>query len=148
MPNSHSERKTTVGLLRRFACIFYDSLLLFSVLMLAEALALLIVVLIGFSVEIYHKSFINQIFVLSTTFLYFGGQWIYGGQTLAMKTWRICLQSTEEDRKPITWKQATIRFFVAFISWAALGLGFFWALFDKQHRTWHDWASQTQLIRL
>ena len=37
---------------------------------------------------------------------------------------------------------------MAIISWAGLGMGFFWAIVDKQHRTWHDLGSDTRLVHL
>ena len=44
--------------------------------------------------------------------------------------------------------QALLRFMVSIASWLCLGLGFFWSLFDKQKRAWHDIYSDTQLVRI
>ncbi len=38
-----------------------------------------------------------------------------------------------------------LRFMVAIASWLCAGLGFFWSLFDKQKRTWHDIYSNTHV---
>ena len=45
-------------------------------------------------------------------------------------------------------RQALIRLAVAQASWLCAGLGFFWQLWDRQARTWHDIASGTQLVTL
>jgi len=43
---------------------------------------------------------------------------------------------------------AVIRFITALFSWGLAGLGFLWALVDKQNRGWHDLSSKTILIDL
>ncbi len=128
-----------VGLLRRFAAIFYDSLLLFSVLFFATGL---------FNALISADSSthpILQIYLLIVSFFYFAGFWRRGGQTLGMMAWQIQVQSLEGYT--VTWWQMVQRFVMAIISWSIFGLGFFWALWDKEGRTWHDRASRTQLVR-
>jgi uncharacterized RDD family membrane protein YckC len=32
------------------------------------------------------------------------------------------------------------------LSWLPLGLGFFWVLFDRDRRAWHDRLSGTRLV--
>jgi len=83
--------------------------------------------------------------LLAIAFLFFGWFWVHGGQTLGMRTWRIRVQTL--DGQPISWLQALLRFFVAIISWAALGLGFWWTLWDKDKMTWHDRWSESRLVR-
>ena len=44
---------------------------------------------------------------------------------------------------------ATVRFFAALISLGALGLGYWWALFDPRNRTWPDlWSGSRVLYRV
>ena len=73
-----------------------------------------------------------------------GGFWLRTGQTLGMLAWRLRVVQSDNGRS-ITWKQALIRYFVALLSWAAVGLGFAWALFDRNRNTWHDLLSGTEL---
>jgi uncharacterized RDD family membrane protein YckC len=49
------------------------------------------------------------------------------------------------DGARITWAQALIRYLTAYLSWLALGLGFWWSLWDKDRKTWHDRLSGTEL---
>jgi uncharacterized RDD family membrane protein YckC len=63
-----------------------------------------------------------------------------------MQVWGIRVQN--KDGSAITLWQALLRFVIAIGSWLALGLGFFWSLWDKQKRTWHDIYSETQVVRL
>lgn len=128
------------GLLRRFAAILYDSLLLFSVLFFATGLFLVVTPIDSNTQPIF------RIYILMVSFLYFAWSWLRGGQTLGMMAWQIQLQPI--DGKKMTVWLVVRRFVMAIFSWLVLGLGFFWAVWDKEGRTWHDWASETRLVCL
>ena len=51
------------------------------------------------------------------------------------------------DGRAPTPNQVLIRVLVSIISAAPLGLGFTWALFNRERRTWHDLAADTIVIR-
>jgi len=72
--------------------------------------------------------------------------WRRGGQTLGMRPWR--LKVTAADGRRAGLGALSLRYAVATLSLAAGGLGFLWALFDRERRTWHDLASRTVLVRL
>jgi uncharacterized RDD family membrane protein YckC len=76
--------------------------------------------------------------------LYFVWQWIRGGQTLAMKTWRIRLVAN--DGGPVTPNTALLRYTVAWIGILPLGLSFLWSLVDRDGLYLHDRLSGTRLI--
>ncbi len=44
-------------------------------------------------------------------------------------------------------RASAIRFFVSLISALPIGLGFWWALWDKNSHTWHDKAANTTVFR-
>ncbi len=104
------------GLLRRLAAISYDSLLLGGVLFVATALAMgLVVAVIGaeaFKVRspLAHNPFF-QTYLLWVCFFFYGGFWVYGGQTLGMRAWRLRVQ--RRDGRGIGWWQALLRFLTA-----------------------------------
>ncbi len=76
--------------------------------------------------------------------MYFCWHWIKGRQTLGMRSWYIYV--VNESNTALNWKQASLRFAAASISLVILGLGFVWALFDKQKLALHDRLSKTKLI--
>lgn len=80
-------------------------------------------------------------------FAYFGLSWRRGGQTLGMRAWRLRLVNADGSAPP-GWGALALRYVVAGLSLGALGLGFFWSLWDREHRSWHDLASGTVLVRL
>ena len=43
---------------------------------------------------------------------------------------------------------ALLRFLIAIISWLCGGLGFWWILWDKQKRSWHDRYSESLVVQL
>ena len=51
------------------------------------------------------------------------------------------------DGRSPTVSQVLIRVLVSILSAAPLGLGFTWAFFNRQRRTWHDLAADTVVIR-
>ena len=131
-----------VTLLRRIGAILYDTILLITVLIFASLFAVVL-----FKITPQHPwFFIYKVYIFSICFLFFAWPWIQGGQTLGMKTWRIKLVHNNNEK--VYWMNALIRFLVSIVSWLALGLGFIWALFDNEKRTWHDIASKTKLVRI
>jgi uncharacterized RDD family membrane protein YckC len=84
--------------------------------------------------------------MLLAGFAYFGLSWRRGGQTLGMRAWRLRLLDAH-GRVP-GWPSLVLRYLVAGIALAAFGLGYWWAWFDPQRRTWHDLASGTRVLRL
>ncbi len=129
------------GLLRRLAAMFYDSLLLLSVLFLATALALLVT---RGTLDYQHPLFRGYLFVLC--FLFFTWFWMHGGQTLGMRTWKLRLQRL--DGGPVTLWQSVLRFLGAIPCWALLGLGYLWMLVDRDKLAVHDRLSKTTIVRL
>jgi uncharacterized RDD family membrane protein YckC len=72
--------------------------------------------------------------------------WRRGGQTLGMRPWRLKVTAADGQRAGL--RALAIRYAVATLSLAVFGLGFWWSLFERERRTWHDLASGTVLVRL
>lgn len=135
------------GLLRRLAALLYDSLLLLA-LWFATA-ALLLAASGGLLSQPDRPPWLlllEQISLLLVTFLFWGGFWTHGGQTLGMRAWRLKL--VDDDGSPISWQQAARRCLAALLSLAPLGLGYLWILIDPQRRAWHDRLSGTRVVVL
>ncbi len=122
------------------AIVLYDALLLLAVLFLATALALPLNSGIAFT----ESQFLYPLYLIFISFAFYGWFWTHDGQTLGLRTWRY--QTLTFDRQPITWKQAFLRFCFGSLSWAILGLGFFWIFFDKNNLALHDKLSKTRLF--
>lgn len=128
------------GLFRRLAAMLYDALLLIAILFAATAAALPFNNGEAFASDnLYFHAYL--IFI---SFVFYAWFWINGGQTLGLKAWK--LKILNEDRRPITWQQALIRFIGAIVSWIAFGLGFIWILIDRDKRAWHDRLSRTAVF--
>ena len=129
------------GLFYRLVAMFYDTLLLLSVLLIATALALLATK----GTLHYHNPFFRT-FLFLICFSFYTWFWLHGGQTLGMRVWRLRLQRI--DGQPITIWQALLRFMVAIPSLALAGLGLLWILVDKDKLAWHDRISESMIVRL
>ena len=125
------------GFLRRLAAILYDLLLLIAVLFVATALLLPLNAGKAFTAQ----QFFFPLYLLLVSFFFYAWFWTHGGQTLGLRAWKIKVLTL--DRKPISWKQALLRFMVAILS---CGLGFLWILVDKNKRSWHDHLSKTAVF--
>ena len=136
----NEEKTINISLLRRFAAIFYDCLLLFSVLFFST-LVLLPLISDG-AIESGNVAY--EFYLLIISYLYFCWHWVAGGRTLGMRSWQIFIVN-KKMQKP-TWIEASLRFLFAIVSWALFGTGFIWALFDKDKLTLHDHLSKTRLI--
>jgi uncharacterized RDD family membrane protein YckC len=77
-----------------------------------------------------------QVFILVVLAAYFLWCWLRGGQTLAMRAWRIRLVD-------VTPCKAVLRFLVAL---AVLPLSILWALVDRDRQFLHDRLAGTRLI--
>lgn len=138
-----SSQPEPAGFLRRMGAVLYDALLLFAILMLVSYPY---VWLTGGGKPGFLVRTAYQIYILAISFLFYGGFWVRGGQTLGLRSWRLRL--VRLDGGPITWMHAFKRFVGAMLSWLCLGLGFLWAMYDRDKLAWHDRLSGTRLVRL
>lgn len=128
------------SLRRRFAAIVYDAFLVFAVLIVANTFFM---AARGFE-DIEPQNLAQQVFLTPFVIAFFVGFWAWKGRTLGMQSWGLQLQDSNGNVPGIG--ACTIRFFVSLLSWAVIGLGFFWQLWDRDKLTWHDRASGTFLM--
>ena len=100
--------------------------------------------LIGRNVEPALARPLFQCYLLAITAAYFIYCWMHGGQTLAMKTWRIQLVS--RDSSAITLRTGIYRYLFALVSFGLCGLGLAWALFDRDRQFLHDRLAGTRIV--
>jgi len=72
--------------------------------------------------------------------------WKRGGQTLGMRPWRLHVRGVggTTPSMGMLWK----RYAIGTLSLLCGGLGFWWALVDRDRLTWHDRLSNTRLVRI
>ena len=133
----------TPGFFRYLSAIFYDLILLIAVLLLATAI---FHALNQGTVSILSSLIVFRLYLVGVSFLFYGWFWTHGGQTLGLRAWRLRL--VNHQQKDINWKQALTRYLTACIAWLILGLGIFWRLWQKDHKTWQDLSSKSYIIRI
>ena len=149
---------------RRLAAMLYESLLLAAVAFFAGVLFLFAS---GGREASGWLRIGQQAYLLVVFAAYFLWCWLRGGQTLAMKAWRIRLVAPGHARVPAL--VALLRFvyaaifvgaflaalaaafmhrnpWYAFVTLALTGLGLGWALFDSDRQFLHDRLAGTRLI--
>ena len=129
------------GIIRRLLCMSYELVLLSAVLVFTVVLPQIL--LGAFAHRLATGAVLwTQLFVV--LLLYFLGFWLHGGQTLAMKTWRIRLASS--DNRPIRPVQALLRYLLCWPSILFGGVGLLWALIDRDKQFLHDRLAGTHLL--
>jgi len=129
------------GLFRRLIAMFYDALLLLSVLLFATVLAMLLT-----RGTLHHHNPFFRTYLFMIWFAFFAWFWTHGGQTLGMRAWGLRVQRL--DGRPITLWQALLRFLLAIPSLVLGGLGFLWLLVDRNRMTLYDRFSESVVVRL
>jgi uncharacterized RDD family membrane protein YckC len=128
-------------MLRRLASMLYESILLFAVWFVAVWLFQFAAATLDIAGWRRH---LLQAFVIAVFALYFLYCWLRGGQTLAMKTWRIRLVSKDGHRN-LAPKAALLRFVAALLLVPTL-LGILWALVDRDRQFLHDRLAGSLLV--
>ena len=147
-----NESNPPAGLGHRLAAMFYDSLLIFAIGCAVSASA------IGIRVALHGEEEIRRhigaaaggpVLQLALVLAWAGFYcwfWTRNGQTLGMQAWRLRVETL--DGRLVDYRTALLRLAGAFVSFASLGLGYWWLLFDAEHRAWHDRWSATLVVRL
>ena len=131
---------SSAPLARRLLSLVYEILLLAALLMIGA----LPFVLLARDFDHGLARPLFQLYLLPLAGAYFTWQWLRGGQTLPMKTWRLKLVT--RDGGALTPAHALRRFLFCVPGAAALGAGFFWALLDRDGQFLHDRLAGTRII--
>lgn len=128
------------GIGRLFASLLYESLVVFSLLLIGFWIPQILLMAVG--VNLPGKALFLHIFLL--LLIYFLWFWLNGGQTLAMKTWKLRLISAEGGSlRP---GQVLLRYLTAWAGLLLCGVGILWACFDPQRRFLHDRIAGTRIV--
>lgn len=71
---------------------------------------------------------------------------LVSGQTVGKMA--LGIRITTPDGAPVDLAKSAIRAAMALVSGLALGLGYLWAAWDPEHRTWHDMVAETRAYRV
>lgn len=132
---------STPGIVRRLASMLYELLLVTAVLAVALVLPHM---LLGAFAKAQASHLVVKIHFFLVLLVYFTWFWVNGGQTLAMKTWRIRVVDAGGGRlRPA---QAALRYMAAWMSLGLGGIGIVWALFDRDGQFLHDRIADTRIV--
>ena len=143
----------TAGLLKRFAAMAYDGLLLIALGLAYGALATALKVTLegpppqGEALDWGAwrlPLFLGLLLVWGSFFYYFWGR---NGQTLGMRAWSLQLVDASTG-KPTSPRQRLVRLPVAALSLACAGLGYFWRWLDPQGLCLPDRLSRSRVLQL
>ena len=130
----------SASLARRALALAYEAVLLAAVLLAAAAPF----VAAAHAAEAWAARPLLQLYLIAVAAAYFAGQWCRGGQTLALRTWR--MRIVTRAGAPLGAHQALVRFLFALAGCALAGAGFLWALVDRDRLFLHDRLAGTKII--
>lgn len=140
MQNKHVVQTEAPSLFKLGACLIYDALV---VIALCFVCALVFLWLVG---DATHgiKRYLLQLFLWLSVGVYFVWCWLKSGQTLAMQTWQLKLVS--QDGQLLSVRLAIARYVLACASLMFFGLGFLWAVVDRDRLFLHDRILKNKII--
>jgi len=118
---------------RRLAAMCYESLLLAAVAMFGFLLPQALLASLSGAVM---SSRVLLWHLLLLLMLYCAWFWTHGGQTPALKAWKIRI--VDVSGRPLRPLQAVFRYLLVWPSLLLFGVGIFWALFDPDRQFLHD----------
>jgi len=124
---------------RRIGAMIYDGLLLLALTFVGT----LPFVALNDGDSVDSGNIVYQLTMALIIYGFFVIYWARYGRTLGMQSWGLRIE-TPVGEKP-GFRQCSIRFFAALLSWAPLAAGFWWQLFDRDGCSWHDRLSATRL---
>ena len=159
---------TPASLWRRLAAMVYDSLLIFSILIVVGITTLPFTNGLGVS----RDNIVIRLYIFSALFVFLGWFWTHGGQTLGMRAWKIKL--VQADGSPVSWPLALIYFLVSLPMWGFLifviavnagmipapaflahtphwllySLALIWFAIDHLPRNWRELIARVRMISL
>jgi uncharacterized RDD family membrane protein YckC len=138
---------SSAGFGRRLAALLYDAVLLAALLIVYTSAA----VFLNHRVAVEPKTagpwfYVYQAGLLAVIAGYYLVNWTRSGQTLGMRAWH--LRAVAASGKPMTLKNAVLRFAFGMLAWAPAALGVLWLYADPQHLALHDRLSKTRVIHL
>jgi uncharacterized RDD family membrane protein YckC len=131
-----------VGLVRLLGVCAYESL---SLIALWLFFTTIFVMLFGIA-EAGLTRFFLQLLLWLVAGAYFVRCWVTTGQTLATQAWKI--RVVNQSGNPLTIAQAVLRYLLATLSLFGFGLGFLWAVFDREKLFLHDRILKTRFTKV
>lgn len=123
---------------RLYACLFYEAIIQIGLWFIVTFLALAVL-----NIDLTSNSNLLRFILWASSGMYFIYSWMHGGQTLAMKAWKLRLNFPEEKRN---FSYFFSRYFFASMSLFFFGIGFFYIFFDKKNRYLHDRILGSEII--
>ena len=128
---------------RCLAALIYEAMLLIGIIIIGVVLPYILLGALA-HVDVAKLARVQQAHLVLLLGLYFSWCWLHGGQTLAMKTWKIKL--VDQSGSPLRPVQAVLRYLVAWPSLLLGGIGLLWRFIDPDKQFLHDRIAGSRLV--
>ncbi len=138
--NNQKMNTIAPSLIKLGACLLYELLTVIAIVFVSAGLF----VWIAGDATQGAKRLLLQIFLWLIVGAYFVWCWQKSGRTLAMQAWKFKLVG--HDSQLLSLKIAVLRYVLATLSMVLCGLGFVWAIVDRQHLFLHDRLLKSRIV--
>lgn len=138
--NNQKMNTTAPSLIKLGACLLYELLTVIAIVFVSAGLF----VWVAGDATQGAKRLLLQIFLWLIVGAYFIWCWRQSGRTLAMQAWKFKL--VDHDSQLLSLKIAVLRYVLATLSMVLCGLGFVWAIVDRQHLFLHDRLLKSRIV--
>ena len=121
--------------------MFYEALLLIGVL---AAVVVVPHLILATATGVLLPTSVLRVYVFLVLAAYFLWHWRGGGQTLAMRTWKLRILTHSNGMPSLL--QLAIRYVLAWPSILLFGVGILWALLDRDRQFLHDRLAGTRIV--
>lgn len=138
--NNQKLNMAAPSLIKLGACLLYELLTVIAIVFVSAGLFLWV------AGDATHgaKRLLLQIFLWLIVGAYFVWCWQKSGRTLAMQAWKLKLIG--EDSQLLSLKIAILRYVLATLGMVLCGMGFLWAIVDRQRLFLHDRLLKSRII--
>ena len=123
---------------RLYVCLFYELIIQIGLWFVVTFLTLAVL-----NVDLTSNPNLLRFILWASSGMYFMASWLHGGQTLAMKAWKLKLTYPKENKN---FNYFFSRYCLASIGIAFFGLGYLYIFFDKKNRYLHDRILGSEII--
>ena len=140
MQNEQAVQISAPSFFKLGACLIYEVLVIIALSLVCTTI---FVLLLG-DATVGIKRYLLQLFLWLIAGVYFVWCWQKSGQTLAMQTWQF--KVLNKNGELLTLTAAMIRYVFASLSLIPFGLGYFWAIVDRDRLFLHDRLLKNKII--
>lgn len=135
-----------ISLPKILGLITYDCLVVLTLLLTATTVLFILLTALGFNTpqpdSIYFRAYLFSVII---SYYHICWAYIQNGQTIGMRAWNVSIINNSQNNS-FTISQTILRVIGGIAGFLCFGLGYIWMYFNKEHKSWADYLSNSKLV--